>query len=173
MKEYLDLLRRQFNDRIRFIETQPEALYPVVLQFAQAVGKISNMRLFKREVISSLFYEILDEFIMESLVRFGPKPDALPIPERDDLEVDYELQKTAKPVYIFGGRDFAKARLTTISCLEFQKARIPHKSIVVHEDFESLARKDRKRITSAADKQFVDLEDFKVHGEEFIQRDAV
>jgi hypothetical protein len=130
------------------------------------------MRLFKREVISSLFYEMLDEFVMESLARFGPRPDALPVPERDDLEVDYELQKTAKPVYIFGVRDIAKARLTTISCLEFQKAKILHKSIVVHEDFESLARKDRKRITSAADKQFVDLEDFKAHGEEFILRDA-
>jgi len=162
---------REENGRI-FLETQPAALYPAVLQFVQAVGKIANMRLFKREVISSLFYEMLDEFVMESLARFGPKPDVLPVPERDDLEVDYELQKTVKPVYIFGVRDVAKARLTTISCLEFQKTKISHKSIVVHEDFESLARKDRKRITSAADKQFVDLEDFKAHGEEFILRDA-
>jgi hypothetical protein len=43
---------------------------------------------------------------------------------------------------------------------------------VVHEDFESLARKDRKRITSAADKQFVDLEDFRTHGEEFVERNV-
>jgi hypothetical protein len=162
---------REEDGRI-FLETHPAALYAAVLQFVQAVGKIANMRLFKREVISSLFYEMLDEFVMEGLARFGPMPDALPIPERDDLEVDYALQKTSKPVYIFGVRDVAKARLTTISCLEFQKAKTPHKSIVVHEDFESLPRKDRKRITSAADKQFVDLEDFKANGEEFILRDA-
>ena len=162
---------REEGGRI-FLNTKPETLYPSVLQFVQAVGKISNMRLFKREVISSLFYEMLNEFVMEGLSRFGPKPEVLPIPERDDLEVDYELQKVAKPIYIFGVRDSAKSRLTTISCLEFQKAKIPHKSIIVHEDFESLARKDRKRITSAADKQFVDLEDFKAHAEEFIERGA-
>jgi hypothetical protein len=115
---------------------------------------------------------MLDEFVMESLARFGPKPAALPIPERDDLEVDYELQKVKRPIYIFGVKDSPKARLTTISCLEFQMAKIPHKSIAVHEDFESLSKKDRKRITSAADKQFVDLEDFRTHGEEFIEREA-
>jgi hypothetical protein len=42
----------------------------------------------------------------------------------------------------------------------------------VHEDFESLSRKDRKRITSAADKQFVDLDDFRNNGEEFMEREA-
>lgn len=155
-----------------FLDANPQTLYPSVLQFAQAVGKISNMRLFRREVISSLFYEMLDEFVMERLARFGPKPEVFPIPERDDLEVDYELQKVKRPIYIFGVKDSPKARLATISCLEYQMAKIPHKSIAVHEDFESLSKKDRKRITSAADKQFVDLEDFRTHGEEFIEREA-
>ena len=69
-------------------------------------------------------------------------------------------------------KDDTKARLTTISCLEFQRAKIPFKSVAVHEDFEALSKKDRKRITSAADKQFVDLDDFKSHGEEFLVREA-
>src|ERR1039457_6315267 len=36
-----------------------ESLYPAILQFAQAVSKVCNMRLFKREVLISLFEEML------------------------------------------------------------------------------------------------------------------
>ena len=73
---------------------------------------------------------------------------------------------------MFGVKDDTKSRLSTISCLEFQRDRIPFKSIAVHEDFEALSKKDRKRITSAVDKQFVDLDDFKSHGEAYLIREA-
>jgi hypothetical protein len=251
MKEYLDAIKRQFNDRIRFVEKRPgifqliapfyhedgdmleiylegiegngkimisdhgmtimrlsyeydidtpnkrrifekmltenrllenegrlyleadlEVLYPSILQFAQAVGKVSNMKLYKREVIKSLFYELLDEFISEQLVRYQPEPKVLPIPERDDLEVDYCFNGSPRPLYLFGVKDDTKARLTTISCLEFHRAGIPFKSVAVHEDFEGLSKKDRKRITSAVDKQFVDLDDFKTTGEHYFEREA-
>ncbi|HDL89927.1 MAG TPA: hypothetical protein ENG14_03385, partial [Thermodesulforhabdus norvegica] len=95
------------------------------------------------EVIKSLFYELLDEFISEQLVRYHPEPKVLPIPERDDLEVDYSFNGSPKPLYLFGVKDDTKARLTTISCLEFQRANIPFKSVAVHEDFEGLSKKDR------------------------------
>jgi hypothetical protein len=155
-----------------YLEADLDVLYPSVLQFAQAVGKVSNMKLYKREVIKSLFYELLDEFINEQLVRFQPEPKVLPIPERDDLEVDYSFKGFPRPLYLFGVKDDTKARLTTISCLEFQRADIPFKSVAVHEDFEDLSKKDRKRITSAADKQFVDLDDFTNHGEDYFDREA-
>ena len=155
-----------------YLEADLDVLYPSVLQFAQAVGKVSNMKLYKREVIKSLFYELLDEFINEQLVRFQPEPKVLPIPERDDLEVDYSFKGFPRPLYLFGVKDDTKARLTTISCLEFHRADIPFKSVAVHEDFEGLSKKDRKRITSAADKQFVDLDDFTNHGEDYFDREA-
>lgn len=154
------------------LETPVESLYPAVLQFAQTIAKVSNMRHFKREVIKSLFYEMLDEFVTEKLIRFRPESKVLPLEERDDLEVDYAFEKFPRPLYLFGVKDDTKARLSTISCLEFQMAKIPFKSIAVHEDFEALSRKDRKRITSAVDKQFVDLDDFKSHGEEYLEREA-
>lgn len=251
MKEYLDALKNQFNDRIRFVEKRPgivqllapfyhedgdmleiylerigengkvkisdhgmtimrlsyeydidtpnkrrifekmlsenqlmekdgrlyldadlKVLYPSVMQFVQAVAKISNMKLYKREVIKSLFYELLDEFIAEQLARYQPESKSLPIPERDDLEVDYTFKGFPKPLYLFGVKDDTKSRLTTISCLEFHRANIPFKSVAVHEDFEALSKKDRKRVTSAIDKQFVDLDDFKTNGEHYFEREA-
>jgi hypothetical protein len=161
----------EINGRL-FIETDINTLYPTLLQFIQGINKVSNMRLFKREVIKSLFYELLNEFVMDKLKKYGPVPNVMPIPDRDDLEVDYELRGLKRPIYIFGIKDNTKARLTTISCLEFQKAQVPFKSIVVHEDFDDLPRKDRKRITSAADKQFTDLKDFETNGEEYLKREA-
>ncbi|MBI1815341.1 MAG: DUF1828 domain-containing protein [Deltaproteobacteria bacterium] len=155
-----------------FVETKPESLYPAVLQFAQTVAKVSNMQLYKREVIQSLFYELLAEFIEESLVKYRPRPGALPIPSRDDLEVDFEFDIKPRPIYLFAVRDTAKARLAAISCLEFQRAKLPFKSFVVHEDFEALTKKDRSRITSAGDKQFVSLDDFKKNAEQVLEREA-
>jgi hypothetical protein len=155
-----------------YLESDINILYPSIMQFVQVVGKVSNMRLFKREVIKSLFYELLDEFVNDQLTRFHPEPKILPIPERDDLEVDYAFKGFSRPLYLFGVKDDTKSRLATISCLEFQRSRIPFKSVAVHEDFEALSKKDRKRITSAVDKQFVDLDDFKNHGEEYFIREA-
>ena len=155
-----------------FLDAKPESLYPSVLQFAQTVAKVSNMEFFKREVIATLFYEMLAEFIEDSLRKYNPRQMVFPIPERDDLEVDFEFSIRPRPIYLFGVRDSAKARLTTISCLEFQRAKLPFKSFVVHEDFESLTRKDRSRITSAADKQFISLDDFKANAEQVLEREA-
>ena len=45
-----------------FIEVKPEYIYVGLMQFAQAVSKITNMRLYKREVIHSMFFEMLEEY---------------------------------------------------------------------------------------------------------------
>lgn len=154
-----------------YIDAAPNSLYPAIMQFAQTVAKVSGMELFKREAIRSLFYEMLAVFVEESLSKFNPKHKLLPIPQRDDLEVDIAFPLEPKPVYLFGVRDSAKARLATIACLEFQKPRLPFRSCIVHEDFEALNRKDRIRITSAADKQFPSLDDFMENAEQFLERE--
>lgn len=156
-----------------YLDVNPNNLYIGMMQFAQAVGKVSNMRMFRREVIQSLFYEMLEEFIDANLQKYNPVSKILPIPKREELEVDYSLTVGKRPVYLFGIKDATKARLTTISCLEFQKANIPFRSVIVHEDFDSLSKKDRARITSAVDKQFIDLDDFKNNAVNYFEREAV
>ncbi|MBI3195382.1 MAG: DUF1828 domain-containing protein [Ignavibacteriae bacterium] len=155
-----------------YLDTSLELLYPSVLQFSQGIAKVCSMRFFKREVIESLFYEMLDEFIMEKLVKYRPTKTVLPIEARDDLEVDYQFQPNGKPLYLFGVKDPAKARIATISCLEFQRASLTFESMIVHEDSEKLPRKDRKRLTSACDKQFPSLDDFKQNAEQYLERAA-
>ncbi|MBI3682793.1 MAG: DUF1828 domain-containing protein [Acidobacteria bacterium] len=80
-----------------YIEAEPERLYPAILQFAQTVAKVSSMQFFKREVIQSLFYEQLAEFIEERLAEFNPRARVLPIPDHDEYEVDYQFYAGPRP----------------------------------------------------------------------------
>ena len=155
-----------------YLDTTLELIYPAVLQISQGIAKVCSMRYFKREVIESLFYEMLDEFVIKKLVKYKPMKSVLPLEQRDDLEVDYQFQPNGKPLYLFGVKDTSKARIATISCLEFQKANLSFESIVVHEDSEKLPRKDRKRLTSACDKQFTSLDDFMQNAEQYLERAA-
>ena len=155
-----------------FMDVEGDSLYPSIMHFSQVVNKISSMKLYKREVIQSLFYEILDEIVQEKLQQFKPFPKRLPIPARDDLEVDYSFDIKPYPVYLFGVKDSAKARLATICFLEFQRAQLKFKGFVVHEDFDNLSKKDRNRITSATDKQFTSLDDFKDNASQVFEREV-
>lgn len=154
-----------------YIDAEPDRLYPAILHFAQTVAKVSSMQFFKREVIQNLFYEQLDEFIGERLARFSPRARVLPIPDHDEYEVDYQFDVGPRPIYLFGVKDNDKARLTTISCLEFQRRGLPFKSVVVHQEIGGLTKKDLTRITSAADKQFPSLDDFRENAEQFLERE--
>jgi len=153
------------------LDTSPATVYSDIMHITQSYAKIGSMRYFKREVVENLFYEILDDFIKNELKEFKPQDKVLPIPERDDLEADYSFSPNGHPVYLFGVKDVAKARLATISCLEYQRANLNFRGWVVNEDFEKLPRKDRSRLTNTCDKQFTTLEDFKLSAKTFLERE--
>lgn len=163
---------RIFEDRgDLFAEVTPQQLYPAVLNFGQTVAKITNMAVYRREVIANLFDEMLHDRVTAQLRGFSPREDVVPLPGREELVVDYALDRPT-PIYLFGvrERDAAKLRLTAVSCLEFQKAALRFRSVVVHQDFDSLSRTDRQIITNAVDKQFTSLDEFDAAGREAIER---
>ena len=162
------------EDRGRlYIDTTAAHLYPALLQFAQTIAKVSSMQAFKREVIHSLFYETLGDFVKTSLLRYRPLEGYTPIPERDDLEVDWRFDVKPRSIFLYGVKDNAKARLAALTCREFQIARVQFRSVIVHEDFENgLSKKDQKVITNAADKQFASMADFKGGAEEYFAREV-
>jgi hypothetical protein len=131
------------------------------------------MSYYKREVVKSLFYELLDDFVITALKKFNPQSHYVPDPQKNYLEVDYYFPISKKSIYLFGVKDSQKARLSTIACLEFQRSKIPFTSIIVHDDFENLSKKDRKLITNAADKQFTNLDDFTAGIVDYLDREAL
>jgi len=129
------------------------------------------MRYFKREVIESLFFEQLEEFIDSELQAYRPQKKVVPLNNHDDLEADFQLTPDGYPVFLFGVKDVAKARLAAICCLEYQRQLTKFRSYVVHEDFTRIPKKDITRLTSACDKQFVSLDDFKESALQYLKRE--
>jgi hypothetical protein len=167
------LTENQVNDQEGnlWITTKPETVFTDVMHMTSVLSKVGSMRYFKREVIESLFYEILDEFITAELQEFMPIRRVYPIPERDDIEADYQFSPNGHPVYLFGVKDANKAKLATITCLELQRAKINFRGWVVNEDFEKLPKKDRSRLTNTCDKQFTSLDQFKLNAKDFLKRE--
>jgi hypothetical protein len=147
-------------------------MYAAILRFSRAITAITNMGLYRRDIVRNLFYDMFAEFVTAELSEFHPQPEFHPIPDRDELDVDFTIPTDHRPIYLFGAKDGAKARLITIACLEFLRTDIRFRSVVIHDNFESLSAKDRRIITNVADKQFTDLQDFEKSGTEFLRREV-
>ena len=146
------------------VEDAPEA----VMRFAQLVSKVSSIDMLSREVARSMFYEYLGDFIGSRLERFNIQKKVCPTSDTD-LTVDYVIGGR-EPLYLFGVKDDSKASKVVISCLHFQKQKLPFRSVIIHEDIDSLSRFNRRQITNVSDKQFYSFEDFTTEGEAYLDR---
>ena len=143
-----------------YLDTTPEMLYESILQFAGCVQKVCNMRYWSREVVRSAFYDDLRDYTMTELARFNPVPDACPLQNYEIISVDWSLTHKERSLYLFGIGSNDKAKNVAISLLEFQKAKLPFISLIVHEDMEELGRRERLYLTKNADTQYPTLGDF-------------
>lgn len=150
------------------IDTLPEA----ILHFSQLVAKVSSIDLLQRQVVKSMFYDYLQDFISSNLSQYRISQNDTPTKDKL-LTVDYKIEgiQDARPIYIFGVNENAKASKVVISCLNFQKQKIPFRSLIVHDDFESLSSFNRSQITNAADKQYTSFDDFQKDGVDYISRE--
>lgn len=122
-------------------------------------------------MVKSLFYDYLYEFVSENLKQYNLVQNFTPM--RDpQLTVDYSISlPNQKPFFIYGINDNTKASKTVICCLNSQKQHIPFRSLIVHEDFNSLTQFNRAQITNAADKQYTSFDEFKSDGLAYIMRE--
>lgn len=161
------------NDGELSIETTLDSLPQAIFQFSQLVAKVSSIDLLKRETIKSLFFERLDAYISENLIKYHYSQNFLPTRDKQ-LSVDYQIQpktNNTKPLFLFGVNENTKASKVVISCLSFQKQHLPFRSLVIHEDFENLSSFYRNQITNTVDKQFTSFDDFSAEGMEYIERE--
>jgi hypothetical protein len=155
------------NDSI-YLDTTIDSLYISLMQFIQTEIKIFNMRLYRREIIQSMFYELLDDFINEKLYKYNPVKSYYPIEKQDEYEVDYCFNSRVKPIFLFGVHNTDKARLATISCQHFKNENIKFSSMIIFEDYERIAKKDFKRIMTVAEKMYPNYDDFINNIEEYL-----
>lgn len=153
------------------ISVKPEFLTMGVLQMTQVIAKTLNLKMLQRDIVNSLFFEHISDYVSTKLTHFNPQKDFAPLPNRDDLVVDYSFHNSSgKPVYLFAVNSVERAQLATISMLFFQKESLPFIGAVVHEDYDCLTTRARKSIMSAADKQFFDFADFEKYSGAFLTR---
>lgn len=153
-----------------YLDARLDALYEGVLQFAGCVQKVCNMRFWSREAVRSAFYDDLKAYIISDLERFAPVADATPIEAYSAVSVDWALRHNDRAFYVFGVLGNDKANRTAVALLEFQKAKLPFTSLVVHEDMDSLGKNEILRLTKNADRQYPALGDFKERASEDIVR---
>ena len=157
------------NENLSII-TKPQFLFQNILTMTQVISKINTMSLYQRDIISSLFYEQINDYITTDLKSFNPQTNFTPIADRDELTVDYCFPIGNRPIFLFTVKGTDRAKNAVISMLSFQKEKIPFIGAVVYDDFGNLGNKDQKLLTSAADKQFYDFQDFKKNSANFISR---
>lgn len=161
--------RGNIDDGNIFLDVESSQLESAIYQMIQIISKVSNMDIISHEAMKSYFYEFLDEFITEKLQKFTIEKNAMPLGDAD-LKVDYQIGKN-KPIYLFGVKDNSKASKVIITCLTAQNKRIPHRSLVINDDFDSLSGFNRKQLINTVDKQFTSLDDFKILGEDYLNRE--
>lgn len=173
-KEVLNALILQNRCRIDtgniFLDVTPQQFTGGIYQFVQTVSKVSNMEIISKESVKSYFYELLGEFVKDTLKEYNVNVGIHPI-KGSELAVDYEIPLDGKPLYLFGVGDDTKASKVVITCLTFQNKHVPFRSVIIHDDFEKLTRFNKTQIINISDKQFASLEDFKNEGIAYIQRE--
>lgn len=153
------------------IDVEDTNIYSAIMQLYQVIAKVSNMRLYKREVVKSLFFELLEEFIMETLQHYNPVKDYYPLSTSQEYKVDYLFNDSFRPLFLFGIPSDTYARLATISCLKFQNEMIPFRSVAILEDLDVLSKKDQARLMSVIDKEFPSLTDFQENALKYFERE--
>lgn len=169
-----DILKQSgasFDNGNIYLKTTEKFLFTTIMALSQVIIRVSDLKLLQRTIVSNLFYENINEYIVGELKPFNPKQNVAPIENRKEIIVDYAfVPEGKKPVYLFTVKGNEKAQSAVISILFLQQEGISFTSAVVNDDFDSLPQKQRKFLMSAADKQFYDLKDFQETGYKYLAR---
>ena len=130
-----------------------------LFSFVQALLKISDVSYLSRERVRSTFLEDFRAF-MAATVPVDRRSFDWHDPTHDSAgkyTVDCRLNGMPKPIMVFALPGDDRVRDATISLLQFERWRIPHRSLAIFEDQEEVNRKVLARFSDMCEKQFSSL----------------
>ena len=138
----------------------PEERYgDALFSFVQALLRISDVTYLTRERVKSTFMEDFRSF-MEATVPESRRAFDWHQPQHDPdgkYLVDCRVNGVAKPLMVFALPSDDNVRDATISLLQFERWKVPHRSLGIFEDQEEVNRKVLARFSDMCEKQFSSL----------------
>lgn len=132
-----------------------DALY----SFVQALLKVNDVSFLSRERVQSTFMDdfrqLIEEVVPESRRTFDWHDSA-----RDPqgiYSVDCHINGSSRPLLVYALPNDDRTRDATISLLQFEKWGIPHRSLGIFEDQETINRKVLSRFSDVCEKQYSNL----------------
>ena len=135
-----------------FMESAADRLGQTVFRFGQALTRLHDLNFLNRARVESTFYEDLRERLGSYVDAERIHPDFI-VPDVTDAinyPVDFYIEGSTAPLYLFGVPNRDKARLATIILQHLHQAGLRFDSMVVFQDWTSLPKGDFTRVMNAA-----------------------
>lgn len=143
-----------------FIDTPAESLGFNIFRIGQAITKITDLTFLNRHRAESTFYEDLNE----QLSRIVPEDKIVKdyyytnMDSYTDYPIDFKIQGSHAPLFLFGIPNRDKARLTTITLERLLRVKADFDSILIFSDQKNIPYNDLARLSNAGGEMISSLD---------------
>ncbi|NMA18068.1 MAG: DUF1828 domain-containing protein [Clostridiaceae bacterium] len=167
--------RHVFQNGIITSDAPIDSLSSYLSSFIQTIAKVMGQKALSKNIKYSTFYEDFEKFVMSQFTEYNPIKDYVPVKSEDDVTVDYMLSPPATTVtslmiFVFPIKDQGKATLVWGIIQFCLNNNLKFRSLSVCDDFNSLPRKEQKRIANNSDSLLLTVSDFYEVGQNKLHR---
>lgn len=123
-----------------------------LLAFGRAMNRVGDVGMWSRSRVAAAFYEDLRQRLIDIAGEDRVHAEYIVpgIPQGDDYPIDFQIDGTGEPFFVFGVPSRDKARLATIVLQHLQQYSFSHNSLIVFDNLGQIATPDMRRLMNAA-----------------------